>query len=318
MYNIGLDIGGTKCSAVLGESINSKINIVEKIKFETKDKTYSEVLNNFSYQINVWSKNYKIDGIGISCGGPLNSKKGIILSPPNLQGWDNVHIVEYFEQNHNIKTYLQNDANACAVAEWKYGAGKGYNNIIFLTFGTGFGAGLILNGKLYSGTNDNAGEVGHIRLTKNGPVGYNKEGSAEGYCSGNGIKKLAQIKVKQSEAKGEKPEILKYAGNYDNITAKLVAELAYKGDKFCKNIYKISGEKLGKTLSILIDLLNPELIIIGGVYMRSEDLLLPYAQKIIDKECLVFSKNVCKIVPAGLKEAIGDYSAISIANGDYF
>ena len=99
---------------------------------------------------------------------------------------------------------MQNDANAGAIAEWKYGAGKGYNNLIFLTFGTGMGAGLILNGKLYSGTTDLAGEVGHIRLAEMGPVGFGKAGSFEGFCSGGGIAQLAQIKVREKLQMGEK------------------------------------------------------------------------------------------------------------------
>ena len=118
------------------------------------------------------------------------------MKPPSLPLWNNIEVVKYFEERFKIKTYLQNDANACAVAEWKHGAGMGSQNMIFLTFGTGFGAGLILDGKLYSGTNDNAGEIGHVRLTQNGPLGYNKRGSCEGYCSGSGIKRLSELMSK--------------------------------------------------------------------------------------------------------------------------
>ena len=115
------------------------------------------------------------DSIGISCGGPLDSRSGVILSPPNLPGWDDVLIAEYLENRYHTRAYLQNDANACAVAEWLYGAGKGCQNMIFLTFGTGMGAGLILNGQLYAGTNDNAGEIGHVRMQDFGPVGFGKQ-----------------------------------------------------------------------------------------------------------------------------------------------
>ena len=128
-----------------------------------------------------------ISAIGISCGGPLNSKKGVILSPPNLPGWDNIEIVNIIKDRLDVPAKLQNDANACALAEWKYGAGRGSNNMIFLTFGTGFGAGLILDGRLYNGVNCMSGEIGHVRLTEYGPVGYGKAGSCEGYCSGGGI-----------------------------------------------------------------------------------------------------------------------------------
>lgn len=120
--------------------------------------------------------------VGISCGGPLNSTAGIIEGPPNLPGWNNVKIADILTSHYGVFASLQNDANACAVAEWKFGAGKGAQNMIFLTFGTGLGAGLILNGRLYSGTNDNAGEIGHIRLEEFGPSGYGKSGSFEGFA----------------------------------------------------------------------------------------------------------------------------------------
>ena len=173
---IGLDIGGTKCAATLGTFDSEKPTILDKKYFLTEKRLPSEVLGIFSEFIEEKLKDYEIKGIGISCGGPLSSAKGVIMKPPSLPLWDNIEIVKYFKDKFSIDTYLQNDANACGVAEWKFGAGKGYDNVVFLTFGTGFGAGLILNGKLYSGANDNAGEIGHIRLTDDGPIGYYKAG----------------------------------------------------------------------------------------------------------------------------------------------
>lgn len=315
-YYVGLDIGGTKCSATLG-TINKGIpKIIDKEYFLTDGQNPYTILQRFSDFIARHIPRYFIDGIGISCGGPLDSKRGIIMRPPSLPLWDNIEIVKYFEQKFNIKTYLQNDANACAVAEWKFGAGKGSENMIFLTFGTGFGAGLILNGKLYSGTNDNAGEIGHVRLTKSGPLGYYKKGSCEGYCSGSGIARLADIMSKQNGYKASFHEYLNEVGK-DNVNAKTIAEQARNGNAFCIAVYKKSGEMLGRTLSILVDLLNPEKIVIGGVYMRSHDLIYPYAIKVMKKECLPFCLDKVEILPAGLKENIGDFAALSIAQGDF-
>ena len=110
--------------------------------------------------------------VGISCGGPLDSKKGLILSPPNLPGWDNVPVTKLLSEALQVPAFLQNDADACAIAEWRFGAGQGCENMVFLTFGTGLGAGLILNGKLYQGASGMAGEVGHLRLFDNGHIGY--------------------------------------------------------------------------------------------------------------------------------------------------
>ena len=314
MY-IGLDIGGTKCAAVVGD-LGKEVKILEKIHFPTADKTPDEILSLFSDFIDENRQKYQIDGIGIACGGPLDSRAGIIKKPPSLPLWDNIEIVKYFQDKFGIKTYLKNDADACAVAEWKYGAGKGCQNMIFITFGTGFGSGLILNGKLYSGTNDNAGEIGHVRLRKSGPIGYDKAGSCEGFCSGSGIRRLALLELEKLKKNGLLPDFLQKVGGEDNISAKTIAQFARQGDPFCKRIYKISGKMLGETLSILIDLFNPEKIVIGGVFMRSGDLLYPHAERVIKKESLVYSRQVVEVVPAKLSENIGDVSALAVAQGD--
>lgn len=313
-YYIGLDIGGTKCAATIGEIKSGVPEIIDKDYFLTAGQDPYAILERFSGFIARQQSRFYLSGIGISCGGPLDSRRGIIMRPPSLPLWDNIEIVKYFEEKFNIKTYLQNDANACAVAEWKFGAGKGAENMIFLTFGTGFGAGLILNGKLYSGINDNAGEIGHVRLTKSGPLGYYKEGSCEGYCSGSGIARLADIISKNKRYKESYSEFLNAA---EEVSAKTIAEYARKGNAFCKAVYKKSGEMLGRTLSILVDVLNPEKIVIGGVYMRSHDLLYPFARKVMEKECLSFSLEKVEVLPAGLKENIGDFAALSIAQGDF-
>lgn len=180
--------------------------------------------------------------------------------------------------------------------------------MIFLTFGTGLGAGLILDGKLYSGTNDNAGEVGHIRLEDDGPEGYNKKGSFEGFCSGGGIAKLGEIYTEKAIKNGIVPS---FAGG--KISAKTIAEAADNGDETAIEIYKVCGEKLGKGLAVLIDILNPERIVIGSIFARSENLLWQYAKEVIDNEALTVSASVCEVVPATFGDKVGDYAAIGVA-----
>lgn len=320
MSNIlGVDIGGTKCSVVFGKESEGKICVINKIMFPTEvEKGILYSLDNIFKNINtILKKSEKcigdLDGIGISCGGPLDSKRGVIMSPPNLYGWDNVHIKEMFEEKLGIKTMLQNDANACALAEWKYGAAKGFDNIIFLTFGTGFGAGIILNGRLYGGTNGMAGEIGHIRADNNGPVGYGKAGSFEGFCSGGGIAQIARTKVIEKLQMGEKVSFCKDLKELNKLDAKIVAVAAKAGNELAKEIYKISGTYLGKGLSVIIDMLNPEIIVIGSIFARTRELLWPAAKEVINKECLTLSRNVCKIMPAGLGDEIGDYAALAVA-----
>jgi glucokinase len=254
-----------------------------------------------------------LQSIGISCGGPLDSKLGIVQSPPNLPGWDNIPIVKIFEDKFHVPAFLQNDANACALAEWKFGAGKGVENMIFLTFGTGMGAGIIADGKLYSGTNDLAGEVGHIRLAEDGPEAYGKKGSFEGFCSGTGIARIARKIIDNKLAAGDPVPFLKDAGDIDNLTTKDIAAAAAAGDKTALEIFELSGEYLGKGLSILIDILNPQLIVIGSIYTRCRQFLEPACMEVIRKEALEPARLVCTVVPAALGEQVGDYASISVA-----
>ena len=313
---LGLDIGGTKCSVIYGEDVNGEITVRDKIKFPTKNvKETIDLMFDSLREImarNTLSKD-DVSAIGISCGGPLDSRKGVIMSPPNLPGWDNIHIVEELEKEFGIKAAIQNDANACALAEWKYGAGKGTSNMVFLTFGTGLGAGLIIDGKLYSGTNDNAGEVGHTRLSDFGPVGYGKAGSFEGFCSGGGIAQLAKILVKEKLQTGEKPAICPDDSQLDSLTAKKVAEYADAGDELALEVCRISGEYLGRGLSAIIDILNPERIVIGSIYERSGHLFKKHMEDVIVKEALPGAAKVCSVVPARLGDSIGDIAALSVA-----
>lgn len=316
MKYIGLDIGGTKCAATVA-TLDEKIEILDKIQFPTAGLSPMQVMERYFAFIDTCKQHFKIGGIGISCGGPLDSHRGMIMSPPSLPQWDEFPVVRLLFERYGIPTYLQNDANACAVAEWKYGAGRGAQNMVFLTFGTGLGAGLILNGRLYSGANDNAGEIGHVRLTASGPYGYHKNGSCEGYCSGGGITRLAQQMLTQRKYATPAEKLLHSVGGVDQITTKDIADLAKAGDPFCKAVFAKSGKMLGKTLSILTDVLNPELIVIGGVFMRSSELLLPAAQKEMKKECLSYSLNAVRVEKAGLGEFVGDYAALAVAKGDF-
>ena len=311
---LGLDIGGTKCSVVVGDT---SFTIKKKIIFETRvERGYEAILSEFQEHIDtllVEFSDYRLKRIGISCGGPLDSKKGYIYSPPNLPGWDNVPITDIFSKKYGVETAVQNDANACALAEWLMGAGKGTSNMIFLTFGTGMGSGLILNGRLYSGTNDLGGEVGHIRLAKTGPVGYGKAGSFEGFCSGGGIAQLAKSivseKLKNNQQVGFCPSI-EMIGDIDT---KMVALAALAGDPVANEIVGISADYLGQGLSILIDILNPECIVIGSIYSRNELLFKPLIDKVLQKEAIPSALDVCRIKPAMLGESIGDYAALCVA-----
>ncbi len=312
---LGIDVGGTKCAVVLADK---GFNILGKESFptRTRERGWREVLDEFIERgrrlVEAHGRD-RLRRIGISCGGPLDSREGVIYSPPNLPGWDGVPIVKIFEEAFGVPAALQNDANASALAEWMMGAGKGTRNMIFLTFGTGMGSGLILDGRLYAGTNDLAGEVGHVRMADDGPVGFNKAGSFEGFCSGGGIAQLAAKKAYELLENGLEPAFLPAGKAPEEITAKDVFEAAHRGDVPALDIVRTSAEYLGKGLAILIDILNPECIVIGSIFARNEEMFRPHLERVLRAEAIPAAREVCRIVPAQLGDSIGDYAALSVA-----
>ena len=299
---IGFDIGGTKCAVSVGEITEEGIKITNKTVTPTDFSVSPEsMIDKMCTLAEEMTDDFS--KIGISCGGPLDSKSGVILSPPNLKGWDNVDIVRMLTERYNGSVKLCNDADACALAEWRYGAGRGCENMIFLTFGTGLGAGLIINGRLYSGSHGMAGEAGHIRLAGYGPVGYGKAGSFEGFASGGGIAGLGRIRAEEAKQRG------KTVSWENNCTAKGIAECAASGCSDAIEIYRESGRKLGEGLSVLMDILDPDKIVIGGIFPRAEDLLRDAMEEAVSREAL----NPCPVVSAELGENIGDIAALCVA-----
>lgn len=317
MYNLGFDIGGTKCAVILGNDVQSadvSDMIADKRTFPTAtERGWRAVVDELLAAGDALLKKNglttaDVKAAGISCGGPLDSKNGLILCPPNLPDWDGVPITKLIGEHFGCPAVVQNDANACAVAEWKFGAGKGLKNMIFLTCGTGMGAGLILNGKLYCGTNDMAGEVGHIRLAEDGPVGYGKPGSFEGFCSGGGIKRLGERMAAQWKAEGRESALF----SEPHLSAKTIAIAAKNGDALAKEIYNESARRMGQALALLIDILNPEAIVIGSIYTRDAALFDGIMTEVIKKEALSHAIDVCRILPAKLTENIGDIAALGL------
>lgn len=181
--------------------------------------------------------------------------------------------------------------------------------MMFCTMGTGFGCGLILDGRLYAGTNGNAGELGHVRLTAGGPVGYGKAGSVEGYCGGGGIAELARLRLKEHVAQGH----MSILDEDEDLSARGVAEAATRGDALSMQIYEEVGVMLGRALAISIDLLNLQRIVLGGIFTRCESVIRPAMERELQMECLSESLKVCSIHAADLGDRIGDVAALTVA-----
>lgn len=312
----GVDIGGTKTAVVLSSGPPSTLtrhifatkpddgpepairSIVESLRESLASQMIGET---------------RLQAIGVSCGGPLDRATGTILQPPNLHTWKNVPITSILAREFGVKCYLENDANAGALAEHSFGAGKGTRNLIFLTMGTGMGAGLILNGQLYRGASNAAGEIGHVRLTRWGPTGHNKNGTVEGWASGAGVAKVARIKMGRATARGEATLLTRAVEDVNDLTARDVAEAAEKDDPLARQIIYTTGRRLGEAMAILVDVLNPECIIVGGLALRLGEALLGPAREVVAREALASSANICRIVPAALGEEIGNVAALCVA-----
>ncbi|MEW6510928.1 MAG: ROK family protein [Bacteroidota bacterium] len=296
---IGCDIGGTKTAVVLGDGEGL---ILDRMQFPTEPlRGFPAVYSDLTSHIRtlVQRSSGAIHAISVSIGGPLDIRRGIIKSPPHLPGWTDIPLKDMLGKDFGLPVYVEHDGNAGALAEWYFGAGRGFRNIIFITMGTGFGAGIILDGRLYRGTNDLAGEIGHVRIAEHGPTSYGKAGSLEAFGSGTGIAALARMMY--PALWGTESSV---ADVYDAYRAGSVEALA---------VFDRAALHLGRGLAMLADTLNPERIILGGIGMRLTDALIEPAKRVFAEEALPAAQSVCQIVPAGLGEAIGDVASLCAA-----
>ncbi|MFN8439832.1 MAG: ROK family protein [Caldilineaceae bacterium] len=306
-YILGLDIGGTKTALVLG---TLHAEVVARHEFPTPaDLDFSVACNVLCTEIDAFLHQVSQVGfqapqaISVAVGGPLNIKTGVLYTPPHLAAWGEAHLKDALENHCHLPVYVEHDGNAGALAEYYFGAGRGTRNLVFLTMGTGLGAGLILNGAIYHGATDSAGEVGHIRLSESGPTEYGKVGSWEAFACGAGIVKLGYLRNPQAFPTG-------------TTTANIVGRALAGETAALELIYEV-GTWLGKGLAILVDLLNPEVIVIGTLGVVLGDLVLAPAREVLAQEALPISSRACNVVPAKLGHAVMDIGCLMAAYDAY-
>ena len=315
---IGVDIGGTKTAVVISSSPPA---ILGRLEFPTLPQDGPEralrLIQQYIQQLldRFGVQRGQLSAIGVSCGGPLDRHTGTIQAPPNLSTWIDVPVKERLQSAFEAECRLENDANAGAVAEFRFGAGRGVEHMVFLTMGTGLGAGIIANGGLYRGASDSAGEIGHVRLTPSGPTGYHKAGSVEGWASGSGMAQVAEQEIYAARARGEVSLLIEGFQVHGTVTARDVLVAMQQGDGLAQRVVDTTGGKLGETLALLVDVLNPQRIVIGGLALRFGESLLAPARAVMHKEALGASAACCEVIPAELGEAIGDIAAICVAMG---
>jgi len=297
MRILGLDIGGTKTAVVVGTE-EGEILAREGCPSEAQ-KGPEHMISRMLDAAGKLLAEFRADVASVSIGGPLLAEEGRILGPANLPGWDDIPLKDILQQELGIPAYVEHDAKCGALAEWYWGAARGAENVIFLTPGTGLGAGMLLGGRLYRGAFGWAGECGHWRMAEDGPFAHGKVGSWEAFSSGVGIARLAHYMFPDRFGEG--------------ITAKEIAELAHSGDPDALAVVRRSGEVLGRGLSMLVDLLAPDVIVLGSLAHRLGELWLGPAREVVMRESMPGHARHCRILPAGLGERLGDCSALCAA-----
>lgn len=310
---IGIDVGGTNVKIAL---VDNKGKIIYSNSIPTRaEMGYEYTINNMKDAITELIKETKsdpknIESIGFGFPGQIDYQKGIVRLAPNIPGWVDVPIAEIMEKEFGIPTRVDNDVRCAALGELNYGAGQGCDNLICITVGTGIGSGLVINGKLVRGASNAAGEIGHIKLDMNGgPLcGCGDRGCLEAFASGPSIVALAEEYIK-----GGKSTKYRELANPD-ITPYIVSEAAKQGDPVAKRIFTIVGEYIGIGLASVVNLLNPEKIIIGGGVAAAGDLLLTPIKESLVKRAMPIAGSAVEIVPAQLGNSAGVIGASLLIN----
>jgi glucokinase len=312
MNFLGVDIGGTKIAISIG---NEQGEILADQRFPTDpnsaQKTLAQaVLVAEELIAKTGLTAGQIDAIGISSPGPMCSKRRMILKTPNLQNWDHFKVGDFFEQHFKRPTFMQNDANGAGLAEYLFGACKGLD-LIYLTMSTGIGAGIISNGQLIAGTNDLGGEVGHMTLDLNGPrCGCGKMGCWEAYCGG---KNFAD-QVRADIAGGVQTSILKEAGGDPaKIGMQEVRAAIRSGDAYACKKWDGFIERMAQAVSILLQTINPQAIVMGTLAIHGGDLFIPQMMERLPKYAWKGVLEACSRIEASTLKNIGELSAIAIA-----
>ena len=312
---IGIDLGGTKISTAL---MDEQGTILARAGGDTGaaegQAAVIERMVDSARQVAREGGRADLRGIvaiGVGAPGPLDTKLGILTAPPNLPGWINVPLSRIIEERLGVAAYLENDANAAALAEFHYGAGVGCANMIYVTVSTGIGGGLILNGQLYGGTNGAAGEVGHTMIMPDGPLcGCGNRGHLEALASGTAIAREARELL----AKGVPTLIADLAQGDPNAVTALTVEIAAKqGDLEAQRIIDRAMEYLGIGMANLANIFNPDMIVLGGGVTKMGEMLFEPVRRAVSRFAFPIVAKTVQIVPARLGRDVGVIGAATVA-----
>lgn len=315
-FVIGIDLGGTKISTALvdsgGRILASDYRETNAHAADGPGPVIERILDAAHRVIAEGKiKPAQVKAVGVGAPGPLDIEAGILISPPNLPGWSRVPLQQHIEDGLQIATFLENDANAAGLGEHRFGAGRGTRHMVYVTVSTGIGGGLILDGKLYHGSSGAAGEIGHTTIKPDGPpCNCGNWGCLEALASGTAIAREGRERM----LRGVPTLIGELAGgNPERVTAKLVAEAATQGDALAQQIIAEAMEYLGLGVANLINLFDPELVVIGGGLTNIGERLFEPVRRVVAERAYVAKAHPVRIVPAALGDDVGVLGAAAVA-----
>lgn len=306
---IASDVGGTQLRAALfSQDSLEPIQIVRAPTQDPDSTSAAPPLDRLRDLIaSIYPQNKPVTAISVAAPGPINPEKGLVLEAPNIPGWINVPLRQALEDVFHVPVMIGNDANLAALGEWRYGNGRGHHHLIYLTISTGIGGGIIVNDQLLLGVNGLAGEVGHVTVMQDGPLcGCGQRGHLEALASGPSIAQWVQDEISQG-AHTSLPVTAQ-------VTAKLVAEAAQKGDPLCVAALARAGYFIGQALADYLHIFNPSAIVIGGGVSQAGPLLFEPMQQSLEEHVLApgYLEDLV-IVPAALGDEVGLYGALALA-----
>lgn len=313
---LAIDLGGTKIATGIvsqqGEIVSQEY--VPTLPEEGPDAVISRMLLSIDSVVKKTDlPRSTFSRIAIAAAGAIDSDRGIVTHSPNLPGWEQVRLRQMIEEATGLQTLLINDASAAALGEHWRGIGKGVDDLIYITVSTGIGGGIILGGNLYTGASGSAGEIGHMTIDVDGPhCSCGNTGCLEVMASGRAIARKAQ----QLITEGARSAIVELVeGTTENVTAKVVAEAAQNGDAVASRIILEAATYLGAGMVNLVNIFNPDMIIVGGGMSKMGDMLLGPARQVVAERAFQLPAQRVRIVPSRLGDSAALLGAVAFALG---